>query len=168
VSCNRPEHRRGIFLKLEDVASNDGVEGSLERDLARITFAEKHIPKRPGGRTLSRCFECCRNSIYADNLAFVAHDFRGKKGNIASASANVKHTHAGDDPSFTEEPLRYRIDKTRLRLEPFDLPIGMTQHVLGYRISIMTNTAHSSGLSMCGIDPSQLPDTVRLSARLGL
>jgi hypothetical protein len=145
VSCNHPEHRRGIFLKLENVATNDGIEGSLERDLARITLAEEHVPERPSGRALSRCFECCRNPVYADNLALVTHNFRGKKGNIAGASANVKHTHAGDDAGFTEEPLRYRIDETRLRLEPFDLSIGMTQHVLGSRINIMTNIAHSSG-----------------------
>jgi hypothetical protein len=120
VSCNHPEHRRGIRLKLEYVATNDGIEGSLERDLARITLAEKHVPQRPGRRARYRCFECCRNPVYADNVALVTHNFRGKKG---GASANVKHTHAGDDSGFTEEPLRYRIDETRLRLEPFDLSI---------------------------------------------
>jgi hypothetical protein len=110
VCCELPEHRCRIFLKLQDVASYDGIEGSLEGHLTGIALVENHVPQRPRRRPRPRCFECCRNPIYADNFAFITDNFHGKERDIASAATDVKHTHTGNYPGFTEEPLRYRID----------------------------------------------------------
>ena len=69
------------------------------------------------------------NSVDADDFARVADHVRGEERDVAGAAPDVEHTHAGDDPGFTEEPLRDRVDEARLRLQTIELPIGMAEHV---------------------------------------
>ena len=138
VSGALSEHRRWILLKLQDVPANDGIEGLLERYRAGIALPEDHIPQRSRGRSGPGSLQSRRNSVYADDLACVTNHLRGKESDIARAATDVKHTHARDDPRFTEEVLGNRVDEPRLRLETIKLSIGMPKHILGVRISLVT------------------------------
>ncbi len=92
------EHRRRLALKHENVAADDGVEGSVELHLGRISIAENDVAKGPGIRSPPRRCQSGRRSVCSDDFALGSDKFCRQEGDIAGTAADVEHPHPGDDP----------------------------------------------------------------------
>jgi hypothetical protein len=134
------EHRRRVALKHEDVTADDGVEGSVERHLGRISLAEHHVAKGPGIRSLPRRCQSGRRSVSSDDFAPGPDEVCRQEGDIAGTAADVEHAHPGDDPGGAKKPPRDRINETRLLVETVELPIGMAKNIRAGRPRVVPHS----------------------------
>src|SRR5438105_15058898 len=97
------KHHSWIGLKHEHTPTNDRVEWRFECHAGGIALAERHVAKRQRARPLPRERHSGCGSINSDDLTRFTHQFCSQEGHVTGPTANVKHTHPGDDPSGVKE-----------------------------------------------------------------
>jgi hypothetical protein len=69
-------------------------------------------------------------SICADNFTGCVDQLGRQERDVASAAANIEHSHPGDDPGAGEELPGHWVDELGLSVQPPEFPISVAKFIL--------------------------------------
>ncbi len=118
-------------------ASNS--KSALPAPLPLIASTRTVAAGSPAVMKAARSFAPMRGSApyHADNLAALPDHLRHQYARVARAAANLQHAHSWPDSGLVEEPLRDRIDQSRLLLQAVKLFLRVAQGVFAARIDLV-------------------------------
>src|SRR5688500_9637854 len=96
------EYRRGIRLKLQDVATNDGVEASTKCHPGGIALEEQDVSTRVRIRSRARNRQGTGCAVDSDDFARVTDQLRQQKRDVSSAAPDVEHPHPVGNPRLAK------------------------------------------------------------------
>ena len=100
-----PKNRDGIWKKLQDETTRDGMEGSNAIHVRDIAFSETHLRQSRVSNSSPCPGDCARIAFYSHDLARRANKSRDQYGNVTNSRADIQNTLARGNTGFTEESL---------------------------------------------------------------
>lgn len=154
------EHSRRLGLELQHVPSHDSVERARKGQLRRVALLKSDIAARTVSSTAARSTDRVGRPVDSDDRPALPDKLRGKKRNITTPSADVKHPHPGPDSSVDEHLPGDRLEQLRIEREPSKLRLRVTEHVLAAADIVRTITPIGHPCSF--VEPaSRAPDERR-------
>jgi hypothetical protein len=114
MNCKVAEHGCRVMLELQDLAPDDGIEGSLEAHVRRITNSKRQISKRPFCRPTLRGRHGSVSPVNADNFPRWPDQFGRQERNVACAATDIEYTHPCGNASLVEDRAGEGIDDASL------------------------------------------------------
>jgi hypothetical protein len=123
------EHRDRIWLKLQDVTTNDGVEASFGRHPGRIALEKRDVSSGVRIRSGSRDRHGTPRPIDSNDFTRIADQAGYQERDASSAAADVEYSHPRRNPGLTKELPRNRVHQTCLGAQPIEFAIGVAKRV---------------------------------------
>jgi hypothetical protein len=126
-----PQEPSWLRLELQHVSTDDRVERRRHSVGDRIALFEGHIRVRAGRGPLTRDRYRPRRPIHPDDGPARPDDLGDKEGDVAATGADIEYPHARANAGIEEQLARDRLDQCRLKCQPPQLGLGMTEYIPG-------------------------------------